>query len=115
MIQFPKINWKIRLQNPIFYLQLALSFCVPVMAYLGINAPDITTWEILFDSVLAALSNPYCLGIGLVSVFNAVVDSSKIGIGDDEVTLAKVSLYDENEEEYINHSFISILIVFPFY
>ena len=33
-----KLNWKIRSQNPMFYIQIILSFFIPVLGYLGFNA-----------------------------------------------------------------------------
>lgn len=39
-----KINWKLRLQNPMFYIQVILSFFIPVLGYLGLNWSEITTW-----------------------------------------------------------------------
>ena len=70
-----KLNWKIRSQNPMFYIQIILSFFIPVLGYLGLNWSEMTTWNSLFDMILAAFSNPYCLSIAAVSVFNAIVDS----------------------------------------
>ena len=70
-----KINWKAKLDDPLFYVQVIVSFSLPVAAYLGIKTTDITTWGALFNSISRALNNPYCVGIGLISVFNALIDS----------------------------------------
>lgn len=93
-----KLNWKIRSQNPMFYIQILLSFFIPVLGYLGLNWADITTWNSFFHVVFSALSNPYCLSIAAVSVFNAVVDSTSPGVSDSEHVLCLKCLFDDCEE-----------------
>ena len=93
-----KLNWKIRSQNPMFYIQIILSFFIPVLGYLGLNWSEMTTWGSLFDMLWAAFSNPYCLSIAAVSVFNAVVDSTSPGVGDSNHVLCLKCLFDNCEE-----------------
>lgn len=93
-----KLNWKIRSQNPMFYLQIVLSFLIPVLGYFGLNWSEMTTWGSLFDMLYDAFSNPYCLSIALVSVFNAVVDSTSPGIGDSEHVLCLKCLFSDCQE-----------------
>ena len=93
-----KLNWKIRSQNPMFYIQIVLSFFIPVLGYLGLNWSEMTTWNSLFDMILAAFSNPYCLSIAAVSVFNAIVDSTSPGVSDSEHVLCLKCLFDNCEE-----------------
>lgn len=93
-----KLNWKIRSQNPMFYIQILLSFFIPVLGYLGLNWSEMTTWGSLFDMLWDAFSNPYCLSIAAVSVFNAVVDSTSPGVGDSNHVLCLKCLFDECEE-----------------
>lgn len=94
----PKINWKVRLQNPMLYVQVALSFFIPVLGYLGLNWSDVTTWGSFFNVVLGAFGNPYCLSIALVSVFNAIVDSSSPGISDSKHVLCLKCLFSDCED-----------------
>lgn len=68
------INWKVRLRNPIFIAQLILAIFTPILAYAGLTAQDITTWQTLGDLIMSALSNPYVLGLVVVSVWNAIND-----------------------------------------
>lgn len=96
-----KLNWKIRLQNPMFYLQIILSFFIPVLGYLGLNWSEVTTWGSFFDVVYAALSNPYCLSIAMVSVFNAIVDSTSPGISDSKHVLCLKCLFSECDEHEV--------------
>ncbi len=94
----PKINWTIRKQNPMFYIQLVLSVFIPVLAYLGINWSDVTTWDTFFQVILSAISNPYCLSIVAVSIFNTIVDTSSPGINDSEHVLCLKCIFDDCDE-----------------
>ena len=68
------INWKVRFKNPIFIAQLILAIFTPILAYAGLTAQDINTWKTLGDLIIGALSNPYVLGLVVVSVWNAIND-----------------------------------------
>lgn len=76
------INWKIRLKNPVFYVQLILSVMMPVLAYMGLTLQDLTTWPAVWNVLAQAVSNPYVLGMVIVSVYNAVIDPTTTGITD---------------------------------
>ena len=52
-----KINWTVRLKNPIWWVQIVLAMFTPILAYAGITAADITTWKALGDLLLGAISN----------------------------------------------------------
>ena len=84
------INFKVRLKNPIFYVQLILAVATPVFAYTGIAASDITSWSKLWDVILQAVSNPSIIFLIISSLYNAVVDPTTRGIGDSK----KAALYD---------------------
>ena len=47
------MNWKVRLRNPVFWVQIVVSAFAAVLAYAGLTAADLTTWE----SVGALLCN----------------------------------------------------------
>ena len=81
------INWKVRFKNPQFIIQLIVSIFGPILAYAGITAQDITSWAILFDLLLAAVSNPYVLVTIAVAVYNAVVDPTTKGLSDSKQAL----------------------------
>lgn len=76
------INWKIRLKNPVFYVLLILSVIMPVLAYMGLTLQDLTTWSAVWNVLVQAVSNPYVLGMVIVSVYNAVIDPTTTGITD---------------------------------
>lgn len=82
-----KLNLKVRFKNPIFIAQLILSILTPILAYAGLTAQDLTTWKALYDLIVGAISNPYVLGLVVVSVWNALNDPTTSGVSDSENAL----------------------------
>lgn len=81
------MNWKVRFKNPLFIAQMILAVLTPILAYAGLTVKDLTTWQSLGDLLMGALSNPYVLGLVVVSVFNAVTDPTTSGVADSEQAL----------------------------
>lgn len=79
-----KINWKVRIRNPYFWLQIGIAILMPILAYLGLTVEDLTTWSKVGQVLLEAVSNPYVLGLVVVSVFNAIQDPTTKGLSDSE-------------------------------
>lgn len=77
-----KINWKVRLRNPVFWVQVAVAVILPILAHLGLEWEDMTTWEALGGILVDAVKNPVIVVAVIVSVWNAVVDPTTAGIGD---------------------------------
>lgn len=77
-----KINWKVRLRNPVFWVQVAVAVILPILAHLGLEWKDMTTWEALGGILVDAVKNPVIVVAVIVSVWNAVVDPTTAGIGD---------------------------------
>lgn len=75
-------NWKIRLKNPIFYIQILMAIASSVLAYMGITASEITSWGKLWEIICQALSNPYILFISVISIYNSLIDPTTKGISD---------------------------------
>ena len=40
-----KINWKVRLKNPVFWAQVAVALLSPILVSLGLQWEDMTTWS----------------------------------------------------------------------
>ena len=76
------MNIKVRVKNPVFWVQILLSILTPILAYAGLTAQDLTTWDKLWEVLIMALSNPYVLGIVALSVWNALNDPTTKGITD---------------------------------
>nr|DAH63543.1 MAG TPA: holin [Caudoviricetes sp.] len=81
------MNWKVRFKNPLFIAQMILAVLTPILAYAGLTVKDLTTWQVLGDLLMGALSNPYVLGLVVVSVFNAVTDPTTSGVKDSDQAL----------------------------
>lgn len=77
-----KLNLIVRFKNPVFIAQLILSILTPILAYAGLTTQDLTTWKALADLLVGAISNPYVLGLCVVSVWNALNDPTTAGFGD---------------------------------
>lgn len=77
-----KINWKVRFTNPQFIAQLIISIFAPILAYLGIAMDDLTTWSAVGNVLLEAVSNPYVLGLVVISVYNSIWDPTVRGWND---------------------------------
>lgn len=82
-----KINWKVRLKNPLFLAQVGAAMAVPVLAYMGLTVQDMTSWPAVGQVILGAVKNPYVLGLAAVSVFNAVQDPTTAGLADSRQAL----------------------------
>lgn len=78
------MNIKVRMKNPVFWVQIVLSILTPILAYAGITAQDLTTWAKVGEILLLALTNPYVLALVLVSVWNTLNDPTTKGITDSE-------------------------------
>ena len=81
------MNWEVRFKNPLFIAQMILAVLTPILAYAGLTVKDLTTWKALGDLLIGALSNPYVLGLVVVSLFNAVTDPTTSGVKDSEQAL----------------------------
>ena len=77
-----QINWKVRIKNPVFWVQIALSVLTPIMAYFGITAEDLTSWNIVASTLLEAVKNPYVLCLVVLSVWNSINDPTTAGVSD---------------------------------
>jgi len=82
-----KINWKVRFRNPQFIAQIVLAIFVPVLAYMGLTAQDLTTWGKVFTVIFEAVSNPYVLVLAVVSVYNSITDPTVSGLSDSKQAL----------------------------
>lgn len=83
-----KINWKVRIKNVNFWVQVFLAVFTPILAYAGLTTAELTTWRAVGDLLLGAISNPYVLSLVVVSVYNAVTDPTTAGISDSTQALS---------------------------
>ncbi len=90
-----KINWKVRLKNPVFWVGLAVAIVLPILTSLGMSWEDMTTWAALGNALLQAVKNPVILVSVLVSVWNLINDPTTKGLSDS----AQALTYDKPKEE----------------
>ena len=90
-----KINWKVRLKNPVFWVGLAVAIVLPILTSLGMSWEDMTTWAALGNALLQALKNPVILVSVLVSVWNLINDPTTKGLSDS----AQALTYDKPKAE----------------
>lgn len=76
------INWKVRLKNPVFWVQIAAAIVLPILTYLGLSWENITTWAAFGNIFVQAVSNPVILVSVVVSVWNAINDPTTKGLND---------------------------------
>lgn len=79
-----KINWEVRLKNPVWWAHVAVSIAAPVLAYFGLTGADFTSWPMVWDTIVQAVSNPYVVFLALVGAWNAVVDPTTATIFDSD-------------------------------
>ena len=78
------INWKVRVKNPVFWVQIAVAVVLPILTYLGLSWEDMTSWPALGGIFLEAVKNPVILVSVAVSVWNAVNDPTTKGLSDSQ-------------------------------
>ena len=86
------MNWKIRIKNPVWWVQIILAILTPILAYAGLSAQDLTTWNTLSTLILNALKNPYVLSLVAVSVWNACNDPTSSGVTDSTLVKSYLSV-----------------------
>lgn len=77
-----KINWKVRIKNPVWLANMAAAIVLPILTYLGLEWGDMTSWGALGGALLEAVKNPVIIVAVLVSVWNLNIDPTTRGIGD---------------------------------
>ena len=82
-----KINWKVRMKNPVFWGQVAVAVIAPILAYFGLSWSDMTTWAAFWNIFVKAVSNPVVIASVLVSVWNLITDPTTKGLGDSKQAL----------------------------
>ena len=73
-----KINWTVRLKNPVFWVQVLAAVFLPVLAYFGLQWEDMTSWGALWD----VLQRAVVVVAALASLWNAVNDPTTAGLRD---------------------------------
>ena len=77
-----KINWKVRVKSPLFWVEIVAAIILPILAYFGMSLEDMTSWAALGNVLLEAIQNPVVIVATVVSVWNAITDPTTKGISD---------------------------------
>lgn len=78
------MNLTVRIQNPVFWVQIILGAFATALAYAGLTAADITTWGGLVDVIVGTVKNPYCLFLIASNIWNALNDPTTSGLTDSD-------------------------------
>lgn len=92
-----KINWKVRLKSPQFWLGLIGTIMSPILAYLGLAYTDLTTWDSLGNVFMQFIQNPYLIGtvvLAVLSFIGVLTDPTTKGMKDSQQALT----YEEPKE-----------------
>lgn len=96
-----KINWKIRFtkKNKAFVTRVFVAVFIPILTYYGLKVNDITSWNVLFDLMAKAFSNPFILVMSIFNFINIIPDPTTSGFGDSEQALGYDTVKDDKDKE----------------
>lgn len=86
-----KINWTVRIHNPLWWAQVAAGVFLPILAYYGLNWEDMTSWRAIWDILVQAVQNPVVMVAALTNLWSAVTDPTTAGMSDSE----RAMMYDK--------------------
>ncbi|MGE7840784.1 phage holin [Lysinibacillus sp. NPDC093712] len=87
-----KINWKVRLKNPQFWIAIVVVFFANLFAMSGVTFEEINSWDQLGVLLLSALKNPYTFITLGAFVYATVIDFTTPKIGDSPLVLDKKTI-----------------------
>lgn len=78
------MNLKIRIKNPVFWVQIFIGAFATTLAYAGLTAADLTTWSGVWEIIKGTFSNPYCLFLVVSNIWSALNDPTTAGVTDSD-------------------------------
>ena len=81
------INWKVRFKNPMFWASIFAAFIATVLTQLGMSWEEVTSWAMLGQVLLDAVSNPVVVVAVISAVYNAIIDPTTAGLSDSKKAL----------------------------
>lgn len=81
-----KMNLKVRVKNPYFWIGLG----GVILTAMGISADMLTSWAAVWDALVNLVSNPFMLGSVIIAVLGVVLDPTTAGIGDSEQAMTYI-------------------------
>ena len=86
---------KVRIKNPVFWAQVAVAIVAPILAGLGLQWEDMTTWAAFGDALFKAVMNPVIVVSIIVSLLGIINDPTTKGLSDS----AQAMTYTEPKQE----------------
>ena len=68
------MNLRVRMKNPVFWIQIVLGAVATALAYAGLTAADLTSWPALWEVLKSTFTNPYCLFLVASNIWAALND-----------------------------------------
>ena len=90
-----KINILVRMKNPWFWVGLIGI----ILTAMGVSPEMLTSWDILWENILALISNPFMLGSVALSVLGVLVDPTTEGVGDSEQAMTYHNPYPKTKKK----------------
>jgi len=85
-----RINWKVRIYNPQFWIAIGIVFFTNLFAMADMSFEDVTSWSKLGGLILDALKNPYTfINLGAF-IYLAIVDFTTKGVGDSDLVMNRL-------------------------
>lgn len=78
-----KINWKVRVKNPYFWVGLL----GVILSAMGVSADMFTSWDIVIEQAKALISNPFMIGSVIMAVLGTLIDPTTAGVADSQRAL----------------------------
>lgn len=82
-----KINWKVRLKNPQFWIAIGIAFFSNLFMMSGVEFADMTSWSALWDVVVGGFANPFMFVNLALFVYLASLDPTTAGLKDSKQAL----------------------------
>lgn len=73
-----KINWKVRVKNPYFWIGLVGMF----LCAIGVDSSTLTTWGAVVEQLKEFISNPFLIGSVVIAFIGYITDPTTAGFGD---------------------------------
>ena len=89
-----KMNLPVRMQNIWFWIGLGGT----ILTAMNVSPEMFTSWDLLWQAIVALFSNPFRLGCVIVAVIGVFADFTTPGIGDSSRALSYVKPGKTREE-----------------
>ena len=76
------INWKVRLKNPVLWVQLIVALAAPMLAAAGLQWNEVTSWATLGQVILDAIKSPVVIVAMIAAAWGVINDPTTEGLKD---------------------------------